>query len=175
MPVSRVSFCAMPFYDGKKTKLLWEKLSIAFQTFCLMSTEPRLLAVPRPSADYYSLLPDWYRTSPSCRRLTDRVCKNISFTNFWAPAEFFAAFWKPKSDIVNGKWPTSQSSTGVNFSALFILWFIALLFWQVVDNMSRQNIWTVNSSTLVRKPAKKQPADSNIYIDKRPTTLLSSA
>ena len=28
MPVSRVSFCVMPFYDGEKTKLLWEKLSI---------------------------------------------------------------------------------------------------------------------------------------------------
>lgn len=162
MPVSRVSLCL----------LYGEKLSKSHRC-CGSSQAQRWLLLVAP------------RLIPNFRDRVSEDSPNVFAKTF--PSIFLSScrvilqhFENQRVTLSMFKWPTSQSSTGVNLSALFI--FVVHRFVVVtsgrqnlVDNMSRQTICTVGSSTLIRKPAKKQPANSKIYIDKRPATLLSSA
>lgn len=166
MPVSRVSFCVR----GKTIEKLQKdstSLSSLHFLWCL-------LPVPRPSADYFRCSPTVTELLPSSLEVCKNIAENAGF--FRALAEFyFAAICNPKSNIINVKWPTSQSSAGVNLFLFCFVYFCGVSLcccvkWSTTC-MSRQN-WTVN--TPVRKPARKQSADSGIYTDKRPKTLLSS-
>lgn len=160
MPVSRVSFCVR----GKTIEKLHRSHRCTFSDVYCQFPGPALIIFVAPR-----LLPNFYRVH-------SKFVKTLPRTRvfFRALAEFyFAAICNPKSNIINVKWPTSQSSAGVNLFLFCFVYFCGVSLcccvkWSTTC-MSRQN-WTVN--TPVRKPARKLSADSGIYTDKRPKTTV---